>query len=132
LGACNQAARITSIEEFAAESFTHGSLRFHFAARSDIRFWAFTKWRDEPKDKTMSKRTICIAVVGTIALAALLPAPASARYNGYVEGGYGLGWYGGRPYYYRPFGVYGGNSYQYRPPYRYLKRPYRYRDYGHQ
>ena len=36
------------------------------------------------------------------------PAAAGGR-DGYVEGGYGLGWYGGRPYYYRPFGAYGGS-----------------------
>ena len=56
------------------------------------------------------------------------PAAAGGR-DGYVEGGYGLGWYGGRPCYCRPFGAYGGSSYQYR---RSNKRfGYRYRTYGY-
>ena len=79
----------------------------------------------------MSKISICLAATATIALAALMPAPASAGSgDGYVEGGYGLGWYGGRPYYYRPFGVYGGNTDQYRSDtYRPRKRlGYRYRN----
>jgi hypothetical protein len=63
----------------------------------------------------MSRISICLAAAVAIALAALVPLPAQAGSgDGYVEGGYGLGWYGGRPYYYTPFGAYGGNSYQYR------------------
>jgi len=78
----------------------------------------------------MSKFAICLAATAAIALTALLPEPAAAGgRDGYVEGGYGLGWYGGRPYYYRPFGAYGGSSYQYR---RSNKRfGYRYRTYGY-
>jgi hypothetical protein len=83
----------------------------------------------------MSKFSICLAAAATIALAALMPEPASAGSgDGYVEGGYGLGWYGGRPYYYTPFGVYGGNAYQYRSDtYRPSKKRlgYRYRSYGY-
>jgi hypothetical protein len=62
----------------------------------------------------MSKFPICLAATVAVALAALLPAPASAGgRGGYVEGGYGLEWYGGRPYHYTPFGEYGGQpSYQ--------------------
>lgn len=80
----------------------------------------------------MSKLSVCFAA--TIALTAFIPASASAGPgDGYVEGGYGLGWYGGRPYYYRPFGVYGDYSYQYRPSYRFSKKRlgYRYRSYGY-
>ena len=77
----------------------------------------------------MKKIPICFATAAAIALAALLPQPASAG-GGCVEGGYGLGWKGGRPYYYTPFGVYGGDCYQYRP-----SRPYNerlvYRHRGH-
>ena len=40
---------------------------------------------------------------------------------GCVEGGYGLGWKGGRPYYYTPFGVYGS--------YDCYNRPYAYRSF---
>jgi hypothetical protein len=82
----------------------------------------------------MSKFSICLAATATIALAALMPAPASAGSgDGYVEGGYGLGWYGGRPYYYTPFGVYGSNAYQYRSDAdRSRKRlGYRYRNYSY-
>ena len=77
----------------------------------------------------MSKFPIFLAATVAIAFSALLPAPASAGgRDGYVEGGYGLGWYGGRPYYYTPFGEYGGQpSYQR----RYVNRPYRNRSFGY-
>ena len=56
----------------------------------------------------MSRLSICLAAAAAIALAAMMPGPASAgAQHGCVEGGYGLGWKGGRPYYYTPFGVYG-------------------------
>jgi hypothetical protein len=59
----------------------------------------------------MPRFLICLTAAAALSLASLPfePAAASARAK-CVEGGYGLGWYGGRPYYYRPFGVYGDLS----------------------
>ena len=78
----------------------------------------------------MSRFSICLAAAA-IALTALMPLPAQAGSgDGYVEGGYGLGWYGGRPYYYTPFGAYGGNAYQFRSDGgRAVAKRYRYRNY---
>lgn len=80
----------------------------------------------------MSKISICLAAIA-LAFTALAPEPASAgARGGCVEGGYGLGWKGGRPYYYTPFGVYGGNCDQFRtyndlPRKRTKSRDYSYR-----
>jgi hypothetical protein len=46
------------------------------------------------------------AAVVSFAAAITEPAQAGTREE-CVEGGYGLGWKGGRPYYYNPFGVKG-------------------------
>ena len=71
----------------------------------------------------MSKFSTYLAATTAIALAALMPAPASAgARDGCVEGGYGLGWKGGRPYYYTPFGVYGSFDCYNRPNAYRLKR----------
>jgi hypothetical protein len=80
----------------------------------------------------MSKFPMFLGAMVAIVLIAFTPetAPAGGRY-GCVEGGYGLGWYGGRPYYYRPFGVYGGSCDQYRPRTYYKRLGQRYRSYGH-
>jgi hypothetical protein len=80
----------------------------------------------------MSRFSICLAAMAVVT--ALMPPPAQAGSgDGYVEGGYGLGWYGGRPYYYyyTPFGAYGGNSYQYRSDDDPLPKRYRYRSYDY-
>ena len=81
----------------------------------------------------MSRLSICLAAIAVVVITALMPPPAQAGSgDGYVEGGYGLGWYGGRPYYYTPFGAYGGNSYQYRSDDdRLLPKRYRYRSDGY-
>jgi hypothetical protein len=45
----------------------------------------------------MSRFSICLAAIAAVAVTALIPPPAQAGSgDGYVEGGYGLGWYGGR------------------------------------
>jgi hypothetical protein len=84
------------------------------------------------KELKMSKLLICLGALAAITVGVFMPepAPAGAR-NGCVEGGYGLGWYGGRPYYYRPFGVYGGSCDQYRPRPYYKRFGNRYRSYGY-
>jgi hypothetical protein len=81
----------------------------------------------------MSRISIFLATITAAAVTVLVPPSAQAGPgDGYVEGGYGLGWYGGRPYYYTPFGAYGGNSYQYRSDDdRPLPKRYRYRSYDY-
>ena len=76
----------------------------------------------------MSKFSVCLLASAVISLASLMAEPAQAgKRNGCVEGGYGLGWKGGRPYYYTPFGVYG--SYEcYNRPYAYRSFRNRYRE----
>jgi hypothetical protein len=79
----------------------------------------------------MTRLSAFLVATAALALVAVLPDPVFAgKRSGYVEGGYGLGWYGGRPYYYRPFGVYGGKP-SYKRPYAskrsYRHRPFRYR-----
>jgi hypothetical protein len=45
----------------------------------------------------MSRFSNCLAAMAAVAVTALMPPPAQAGSgDGYVEGGYGLGWYGGR------------------------------------
>ncbi len=57
----------------------------------------------------MSKSSIWLLAAAVLSFAAVMAAPAQAgnRDGECVEGGYGLGWKGGRPYYYTPFGVEG-------------------------
>ena len=58
----------------------------------------------------MSKFSVFILATALLSLSAVVGEPAqagNANREGCVEGGYGLGWKGGRPYYYSPFGVYG-------------------------
>jgi hypothetical protein len=80
----------------------------------------------------MSRFSICLAASAAIALAALMPGPASAgAQHGCVEGGYGLGWKGGRPYYYTPFGVYGSYDDCYNPRTLRKRSDARYRSYNY-
>jgi hypothetical protein len=79
----------------------------------------------------MSSFSICLAAAVAIAFATLIPGPASAgAQHGCVEGGYGLGWKGGRPYYYTPFGVYGSYDDCYNR-YRTLRKRSNVRNYGY-
>jgi len=56
----------------------------------------------------MSKLSFSLLAAAITSFAAVMAEPAFAGNRGYcVEGGYGLGWKGGRPYYYTPFGVRG-------------------------
>jgi hypothetical protein len=56
----------------------------------------------------MSKLSFSLLAAAIVSFAAVMAEPAFADNRGNcVEGGYGLGWKGGRPYYYTPFGVKG-------------------------
>jgi hypothetical protein len=56
----------------------------------------------------MSKFSFYLLAAAIVLLSAVMTEPAFAGDRGdCVEGGYGLGWKGGRPYYYTPFGVKG-------------------------
>ncbi|MGD9502141.1 MAG: hypothetical protein AB7V40_06605 [Methyloceanibacter sp.] len=56
----------------------------------------------------MSKFSIFLLAAAIVPLTAAMAEPALAgSRDDCVEGGYGLGWKGGRPYYYSPFGVKG-------------------------
>jgi hypothetical protein len=56
----------------------------------------------------MSKFLFSLLAASIMSFAAVMAEPAFAGNRGdCVEGGYGLGWKGGRPYYYTPFGVKG-------------------------
>ena len=56
----------------------------------------------------MSKFSIFLLAAAIVSFAAATVEPALAGNRGTcVEDGYGLGWKGGRPYYYTPFGVKG-------------------------
>jgi hypothetical protein len=56
----------------------------------------------------MSKFSLSLLAAAIVSCAAALAAPALAgNRDECVDGGYGLGWKGGRPYYYTPFGVKG-------------------------
>ncbi len=56
----------------------------------------------------MSKFSLSLLAAAIVSFAGLTaPAQAGNRDGECVEGGYGLGWKGGRPYYYTPFGVKG-------------------------
>jgi hypothetical protein len=56
----------------------------------------------------MSKFSFSLLAAAIMSFAAVTAEPAFAGNRGEcVEGGYGLGWKGGRPYYYTPFGVKG-------------------------
>ena len=64
----------------------------------------------------MSKFSVCLLATAVISLAPLMAETAQAgKREACVEGGYGLGWKGGRPYYYRPFGVSGSYDCYNRP-----------------
>jgi hypothetical protein len=56
----------------------------------------------------MSKFSFSLLAAAVVSFAAAMAEPALAgNSDDCVEGGYGLGWKGGRPYYYTPFGVKG-------------------------
>ena len=56
----------------------------------------------------MSKLSFSLLAAAVMSFAATTAEPAFAGNRGdCAEGGYGLGWKGGRPYYYTPFGVKG-------------------------
>ena len=56
----------------------------------------------------MFKFSICLLAPAIVSFATVTAEPAQAgNREECVEGGYGLGWKGGRPYYYTPFGVKG-------------------------
>jgi hypothetical protein len=56
----------------------------------------------------MSKLSFSLLAAAILSFATVMAEPAFAGNRGEcVEGGYGLGWKGGRPYYYTPFGVEG-------------------------
>jgi hypothetical protein len=56
----------------------------------------------------MSKISFSLVAAAIMSFAAAMAEPTFAGNRAdCVEGGYGLGWKGGRPYYYTPFGVEG-------------------------